>query len=169
MNHHDDDDGPHEYASPPCYLHEFETTPHLSSGEIAAQLNRLLEGARAAVRGLREPGPGGDAQFDDVLRAAALDADRCCGMLAGHIERLGYPVSPRTGALYDELMQREGLQDRLSLLECSRSAEVDMLNGLLPSIDDADLRADLEEMRDAHLRTREWCARWLESGPARQT
>jgi nitronate monooxygenase len=154
-----------EYASPPCYQHEFEDTaePALSVDEIAERLNTLLEGERAGARGLIDMNRTTDGgELGALLDEVARDEARFCAMLGHHLSRLGYEPSRETGVFYDKLLQRETLADRLSLLDRGQSAVVRMLDELLPSVRDAALRDDLMEMRETHVVNIRRCAEHLE-------
>jgi hypothetical protein len=83
-------------------------------------------------------------------------------MLARQIERLGGAPSRETGAFYDKLMARETLDDKLRLLDRGQSAVVRILDELLPEIRDAQMRAELVEMREVHVRNIERCARYFD-------
>jgi hypothetical protein len=128
---------------------------------LAAKLNGLLEGERAGARALLDLAePKGEplgATLDDVAR----DEARFCSMLIRQIERLGGTPSRETGVFYDKLMARPTLNDKLRLLDRGQSAVVRALDELLPQIRDAQMRAELEEMRQVHVRNIERCARFL--------
>lgn len=154
------DDEPGEFASSPCYQHELDGTPSepLSTERLAARLNELLEGERAGARGLIEMRSGHDDELGRLLGAVAQDEARFCAMLGRHLARLGYPPSRETGVFYHKLAQRQTLADKLRLLDRGQAAVVRALDGLLEAIDDPELRADLEEMRECHVRNLEACA-----------
>jgi hypothetical protein len=59
-------------------------------------------------------------------------------------------------------MARETLDDKLRLLDRGQSAVVRILDELLPEIRDAQMRAELVEMRDVHVRNIERCARYFD-------
>lgn len=153
---------PGEYASSPCYEHEFADPAVRISPQIAADLNQLLEGERAGAKGLLDMKQGVDEELRAVLDAVARDEARFCAMLRRHLERHGHSASPAVGVFYEKLEAREDLQAKLRLLDRGQSAVVRALDALLPSIADPGMREDLEEMRDTHVRNIEICARYLQ-------
>jgi hypothetical protein len=162
-----DSERPRQFASPPCYAHEFGASEatRLTAAEVAARLNDLLEGERAGARGLLDMQAGHDAALARLLDEVARDEARFCAMLARHVSRLGHTPSRQTGAFYARLTAKPTLQDKLRLLDRGQSAVVRLLDELLPSVEDAALRDDLLEMRDTHVRNIERCAAFLDAGP----
>jgi hypothetical protein len=158
-----EDEEPREYASSPCLAHEFEELPisSMSNDALAARLNELLEGERAGARGLLDLAAPKSEPLGATLDAVARDEARFCSLLARQIERLGGTPSRAVGAFYDKLMARETLEDKLRLLDRGQSAVVRVLDELLPQIHDAQMRAELEEMRDVHVRNIARCAQFL--------
>ena len=158
-----DEDDFREFASPPCYQHEFEppVDSGLSMDEVAARLNELLEGERAGTRGLIDMKAERSDALGVLLDAVARDEARFCAMLTRHLIRLGYSPSRATGVFYDKLKQRETLTDKLRLLDRGQSAVVRMLDELLPSVADRELHDDLVEMRDVHVHNIAACAAYL--------
>jgi hypothetical protein len=155
-----------QYASSPCYQHEFEDagTPALSLDEIARRLNELVEGERAGARGLIDiKASVAGSPLGELLDRVARDEARFCAMLGRQLSRLGFPVSRETGVFYEKLLKRETLDDQLRLLDRGQSAVVRMLEELLPSVRDAELHADLVEMRDTHVENIRACAEFLTS------
>jgi hypothetical protein len=152
-----------EYASSPCYQHEFDESPFatLCNAALAARLNELLEGERAGARALLDLKKPKSEPLGAALDQVARDEARFCSMLARQIERLGGTPSRETGVFYEKLMARETLNDKLRLLDRGQSAVVGVLDELLPQIRDAQLRADLEEMREVHVRNIARCADFL--------
>lgn len=153
-----------QYASSPCYQHEIEEAcaPELTLDEIARRLNVLLEGERAGARGLIDMKPSVvSSPLVELLDEVARDEARFCAMLGRHLARLGCSASRDTGVFYEKLLQRETLEERLRLLDRGQSAVVRMLEELLPSVRDAELHADLVEMRDTHVENIRRCAEFL--------
>lgn len=142
------------YASPPCFMHEIEESymGNLSSDEIVAVLNLLLEGERAGSRGVAELAARAENTPDHApLHAIALDEARFCRMLIGHIRRLGGEPSPQTGAFYETLLAADSEADRTALLVRGQQWVVRKLDEILPRIRDDALHADLADMRDVHI------------------
>jgi len=155
-----------QYASSPCYLHELEEagTPALPLDEIARRLNELVEGERAGARGLIDiKASVARSPLGVLLDKVAKDEARFCAMLGRQLARLGFPASRATGVFYEKLLKRETLDEQLRLLDRGQSAVVRMLEELLPSVQDAELHADLVEMRDTHIENIRACAEYLES------
>ncbi len=150
------------YFSAPCFAHE-QTV--MDDGELAARLTELLEGERAGARGLvelKKTCPG-DAELASLLDEVARDEARFCTMLRGALERLGVPPSRKTGVFYHKLQQREGLPEKLKLLDRGQRAVVHALDELLPRVQDPELAEALAEMRETHVRNIERCAAFLPS------
>jgi hypothetical protein len=94
-----------------------------------------------------------------VLRDVARDEARFCAMLTTQIRRLGGVPSLATGAFYDKVMALTDADQRLDLLNRGQGWVVRRLQEALPRIDDAALRADLQEMLDVHVRNIAACTR----------
>jgi hypothetical protein len=159
-----DEDEIRGYASPPCSQCELEPEAFggMNREAVVAQLNQLLEGERAGARGLRDTQASfGSGELADVLTDVTRDEARYCGMLTRHIERLGGSPSRVTGVFYDKLLARPDLIARLRLLDRGQKAVVASLDDLLAQTLDAELRGDLEEMREIHLRNIDRCASHL--------
>jgi rubrerythrin len=158
MTTHERDDDLKTYASPVCYAHEFEEPP-MTSAETIALLNTLLEGERAGARGLNDLAKAcRDAALAQLLLDVARDEGRYCVMLRSHVKRLGGTPTDATGVFYEKLMAREGLAERLKLLDRGQSAVVRMIDAALPRIADNALRDDFVEMRETHVRNITRCA-----------
>ena len=152
------------YASPPCSRHELETEEFagMNVQRVVAALNGLLEGERAGARGLRDTVPSFEAgDLADLLAVVGRDEARFCAMLSRHVERLGGIPTRETGVFYQKLLEREDPQARLRLLDRGQKAVVNALDTLLADTLDAELRRDLEEMRDVHVQNIERCAAYL--------
>lgn len=150
------DEHPRQYASSPCYQHEFETAG------LIARLNELVEGERAGARSLIQMTAGRSAdELNAVLGDVARDEARFCSMLRRHVTRLGGTPSERTGVFLDKFIARESELDRLKLLDRGQSAVVCVLDELLGQPLDQPLRTDLEEMRQVHIDNIERCGRFL--------
>ena len=162
----DNDEEVRGYASPACSRHELEEGGFAGMDHVAvvSQLNELLEGERAGARGLRDTRAAfGDAELGHVVEEVGRDEARYCAMLTRHIERLGGTPSRETGVFYDKLLQRPDTVARLKLLDRGQQAVVRTLERLLGETLDAELRTDLEEMRDRHVHNIRRCAEFLQS------
>ncbi|MCP5178705.1 MAG: DUF6306 domain-containing protein [Pseudomonadales bacterium] len=153
-----------EYASPPCYQHEFDDSPGKLPPDVAAILNELLQGERAGAMAIITMNAVADGQLGSLLKTVAEDEARFCAMLHRHLTRLGHVPSRGIGVFYEKLVKRPTLDEKLRLLDRGQSAVVRMLDGVLSSIEDAALREDLEEMRTVHVRNIEACAKYVTTG-----
>ena len=131
------------------------------SVDVAARLNKLLEGERAGTMGVLDMNTVVGEELRAVLDTVAKDEARFCSMLRRHLVRHGYEPSKQVGVFYEKLAKRRTLEDKLRLLDRGQSAVVRALDDLVPSISDVALREDLEEMRDTHIRNIEACAKYL--------
>jgi hypothetical protein len=153
------DDGP-VYASPPCFLREVDPAylGYLSTAEIIALLNQLLEGERAGARGIAEiVRPGAGVSNPSVLAQIAGDEGRFCAMLTRHITRFGGTPSPRTGSFYEKLIALDKPGERIDLLNRGQAWVVSKLRHALPKITDDVLYRDLKDMLDVHQRNVQRC------------
>lgn len=129
------------------------TEPSLAAtSEIIDFLNELLEaeraGTRVALDSAREAGAG---RFTDLLEHIRHDEARWCAMLLRHIARLGGQASPRMGAFHGKAMAVEGLEARLAFLNRGQGWVVRKLGEMIPRLQDAALRIDLEQMLESHV------------------
>lgn len=156
-----DENGRNEsFASPPCLMHEFEESymGYLGHPEIVTLLNELLEGERAGAKVLglmaREVP---DPEIERLLREVGRDEGNFCAMLRDHIKRFGGEPSDRVGAFYDKIVAIEQPSDRIDMLNRGQGWVVRKLREALPKIRDEKLHADLEVMREVHVRNIERC------------
>lgn len=155
------DEEPGDYASSPCYQHEFGDSVPTLAADVANRLNELLEGERAGAMGIRDMNTAVGEELRSVLEAVARDEARFCSMLRRQLLRHGCEPSRGVGVFYEKLAGRPTLDDKLRLLDRGQTAVVRTLDELLPSISDVALRADLQEMRDTHVRNIQACAKYL--------
>ncbi len=149
------------YSSLPCLLHELDSSylGYSSREEVLALLNLLLESERAGARGARQISKRcSNARVRTVLREIAGDEARFCAMLCHHITRLGDTPSRRTGALRGKLAEAGALDDQIALLNRGQGWVVHRLRDAIPRIADDLLRADLQEMLEAHEQNMGRCA-----------
>lgn len=122
-----------------------------SHAEIIAALNELLEaeraGAHVALASARLD-HGGD--YRALMRLVRADEAHWCAMLRGQIERLGGTPSRRTGAFREKALAIGDPVERLRFLNRGQTWVARRLEALLPRLDDAALRRDLDEMRASH-------------------
>jgi hypothetical protein len=155
-------------ASPVCYADDVpEAEGPLSAPALARHLNELVEGERAGARGLLAMRDAEDhVAVAALLDSVARDEARFCALLVRHVRRLGGNPSQVTGAFHVKLLAQPTLSAQLSLLDRGQKAVVRTLDWLLPRVDDAELRRDLDDMRQVHLDNIARCARQLNGDDA---
>lgn len=146
-----DDDEPRNYASSPCFAGELEAEP-MPLEELLSRLNVLVESERAGTRGLLAMAHRSEGtELEPVLHDIARDEARFCSMLSHHVSRLGGSPSHETGEFLEKLLKRPTLAAQLSLVDRGQRAVVDMVDAIIPRVDDPLLRQDLVTMRDEHI------------------
>lgn len=145
-----EDDG--TYASPPCFMHEFEHDYiFLSTPEVLRLLNELLEDQRAGVKAVSELWPrAADATARAVLKDIVRDESRHCAMLTRHIRRLGGTASKETGPFLTTLRAARSMS-HIELLKHRQHRIMRLVHANQQRIDDQVLRQDLEEMAAKHV------------------
>ncbi|MGH7004376.1 MAG: DUF6306 domain-containing protein, partial [Alphaproteobacteria bacterium] len=148
----EEDEGTGTFASPPCFMHEFEANYRvMSKADILALLNRLLEGERAGVQATVEMSAAArEPATRAALKDVAIDEARYCAMLMRHIARLGGPASRETGAFLGKIRSAEPGNARIALLNRGQAWVVRQIRKDLPAIVDEALRRDLAEMAAKH-------------------
>ncbi len=114
-------------------------------------LNELLEAERAGARVAMETGrsisePALAALEDDIHK----DEVRWCSMLMRTIKSLGATPSSATGAFHGKAMAITDLDERLKFLNRGQAWVTRKLQALIPQVKDAQARADLTDMLQAH-------------------
>jgi nitronate monooxygenase len=126
-------------------------TTQSSRDEVLGVLNELLEaeraGARVAMDTAREMPPSALAT---LVQDIHKDEVRWCSMLMRTIKDLQGTPSSATGAFWGKAMAIPDLEQRLSFLNRGQAWVVRRLTALMPKIQDAQVRADLAEMLEAH-------------------
>lgn len=122
-----------------------------SRDELLAALNELLEaeraGARVAMETARGMPPGVlTTLVEDIHR----DEVRWCSMLMRSIKALEGSSSSATGAFWGKAMAIVDVDQRLSFLNRGQAWVVRRLEALIPRVPDAQVRADLGQMLEAH-------------------
>lgn len=122
-----------------------------SRDELLAALNELLEaeraGARVAMETARGMPPGAlTTLVEDIHR----DEVRWCSMLMRSIKALEGSSSSATGAFWGKAMAIVDVDQRLSFLNRGQAWVVRRLEALIPRVPDAQVRADLGQMLEAH-------------------
>lgn len=122
-----------------------------SREEVLEALNELLEaeraGARVAMETAREIPPSALAS---LVQDIQKDEVRWCGMLMRTINVLEGTPSSATGAFWGKAMAIPDLEQRLSFLNRGQAWVVRRLTALIPRIQDAQVRAELSAMLQAH-------------------
>jgi len=119
--------------------------------EVLDALNELLEaeraGARVAMETARDIPPSALAT---LVQDIHKDEVRWCSMLMRTIKALQGTPSSATGAFWGKAMAIPDLEQRLSFLNRGQAWVVRRLKVLIPTIEDAEVRADLAAMLEAH-------------------
>ena len=119
--------------------------------EVLTALNELLEaeraGARVAMETARDMPP---CALTTLVQDVHKDEVRWCSMLMRAIKTLEGTASSATGAFWGKAMAIPDLEQRLDFLNCGQAWVVRRLEALIPRIQDAQIRADLALMLDAH-------------------
>ena len=119
--------------------------------EVLTALNELLEaeraGARVAMETARDMPP---CALTTLVQDVHKDEVRWCSMLMRAIKTLEGNASSATGAFWGKAMAIPDLEQRLSFLNRGQAWVVRRLEALIPRIQDAQIRADLALMLDAH-------------------
>jgi Domain of unknown function (DUF6306) len=119
--------------------------------ELLAALNELLEAERAGARVAMETG----REVTETAVVALIgdihkDEVQWCGMLMRAIKRLDATPSSVTGAFHGKAMAIPEVEARLAFLNRGQAWVVRKLQALIPRVDDAALRDDLQAMLEAH-------------------
>jgi len=126
-------------------------------------LNALLEAERAGAKSatlFRREYAGGPAEA--LIEQVRQDEAWCCGMLADWVSRLHGAPSARTGDFLEKVLAKQGLEARLGFLNRGQEWVVRKLEEILPQLDEGDLRRDLAQMLDLHVRNIAQCTAFLD-------
>ena len=119
---------------------------------LASALNELLEAERAGARVLLETSHQNLPQnFVQLINEIQRDEVRWCKMLVNVIQSLKLIPSQKTGSFYEKAISISDLNERLHFINRGQGWVVRRLQALIPTIDDVNIRKQLEEMRDAHM------------------
>ena len=128
-----------------------EDSTQISRDELVDALNELLEaeraGARVAMETARDMPP---CALTTLVQDVHKDEVRWCSMLMRAIKTLEGTASSATGAFWGKAMAIPDLEQRLDFLNRGQAWVVRRLEALIPRIQDAQIRADLALMLDAH-------------------
>ena len=121
--------------------------------ELLAALNELLEAERAGARVAMESARGiPPSALATLVQDIHTDEVHWCGMLMRTIKSMNGTSSSATGAFWGRAMAIPDLAQRLSFLNRGQAWVVRRLEALIPRVDDAQARADLALMLEAHRR-----------------
>ncbi|WP_406624211.1 nitronate monooxygenase [Acidovorax sp. SDU_ACID1] len=142
------DDAPVAVASPVCYAADAERE---RNAPVIARLDELLEAERAGARvTLRSSAEAQDQALRALIDAIHRDEVRWCGLLMQAIRTLQGTPSARTGDFYDKAMAVADLRERMAFLNRGQGWVARKLRELLPLVEDAGIRAGLQEMLRSH-------------------
>ncbi len=126
-------------------------TSDAARAEVLNALNELLEAERAGARvAMETAGEITAPDFAALVQDIYKDEVRWCGMLMRTIKSLGATPSSATGAFWGKAMAIPQLDERLRFLNRGQSWVVRKLQTVIPRIDDAAVRAELNKMLQAH-------------------
>lgn len=127
---------------------------YIAAADLGAFLNTLLEAERAGAKVL--------ARFADELPVAPSDREallelqrdesRNCAVLLRLLRRNGTPASRKTSDFLKRALAVEGTAARLEFLNRGQAWVARRLAVALPRIADAEMRDELQEMHDSHVR-----------------
>jgi nitronate monooxygenase len=133
-------------------MHDLSVSDPISSDELIAALNELLEAERAGARVALETAnqiKGHD--LAPLVIDIQQDEVRWCKMLLGVIGSLGRLPSTTTGDFYEKAIAIENLKERLVFLNRGQGWVVRRLEKLIPRIKESHIRSQLQLMLDAHI------------------
>ena len=123
----------------------------ISDDDLAIALNELLEAERAGARVTLETANQMAGQdLAPLVVEIQHDEVRWCKMLIGVIRVLRVAPSRMTGAFYEKAMAIKDIKERLLFINRGQGWVVRRLQNLIPRIQEADIRSQLQKMLDAH-------------------
>ena len=146
---------PAEPSSPVCYAGEAPDRymGYADPGELAAELNELLEAERAGARvAARLVADAPDPEFRSLARVIHADEVRWCRALFAALTKMQAEASDQVGGFYGKAMAVHGLEARLAYVNRGQGWVVRKLRALLPRVRDEALHRVLREMLQAHER-----------------
>ncbi len=124
----------------------------IGRAELIDELNVLLEAERAGARvgaALEKEAAGGG--FEPLAKLIHADEIKWSRALFEAVRGLGAEPSDKVGDFYERTMAIEGFEARLAFVNRGQGWVARKLRELAPRIEDAALRATLQEMLDAHV------------------
>lgn len=123
------------------------------TSEIVERLNELLEAERAgALVAFETAASVADPSVKELIGVIHRDEGRWCSMLVHELARLGAAGSRKVGSFREKAMAISEIDPRLLFLNKGQSWVVQRIKELLSRVEDEQLRAELADMRDAHIR-----------------
>jgi len=123
----------------------------ISRDELLKALNELLEAERAGARVTLETANQMAGQdLVPLVMDIQHDEVRWCKMLIGVIRVMDVAPSRMTGAFYEKAMAIKDIKERLLFINRGQGWVVRRLQNLIPRIQEADIRSQLQKMLDAH-------------------
>ena len=123
----------------------------ISDDELAIALNELLEAERAGARVTLETANQMAGQdLAPLVMDNQHDEVRWCKMLIGVMRVMDVAPSRMTGAFYEKAMAIKDIKERLLFINRGQGWVVRRLQNLIPRIQEADIRSQLQKMLDAH-------------------
>jgi nitronate monooxygenase len=126
-----------------------------AAGELEDFLNRMLEAERAGARALvvfMDDFPRHSSEWT-ILRKVHEDEAHNCALIGEQLKRRGRDYSHATGAFYGKAIAVKGAKERIAFLVRGLRWAIREFEQALPRIDDAEVRALLEGMRERHRRS----------------
>lgn len=141
-----------ELASPACLAHEMDDSDMGFAGreELLSALNELLEAERAGARVTLRTAAESPAELKPLVMAIHRDEARWCDVLTRAVHQLAGEPSGKTGAFHVKAMAIAEIPARLAFLNRGQGWVVRKLKGLLPTIRDETIHADLAAMLASH-------------------
>ena len=119
--------------------------------ELLKALNELLEAERAGARVTLETANQMAGQdLAPLVMDIQHDEVRWCKMLIGVMRVMDVAPSRMTGAFYEKAMAIKDIKERLLFINRGQGWVVRRLQNLIPRIQEADIRSQLQKMLDAH-------------------
>jgi nitronate monooxygenase len=130
-----------------------------AAGELEDFLNRMLEAERAGARALvvfMDDFPRHSGEWT-ILRKVHEDEAHNCALIGEQLKRRGHDYSHATGEFYGKAIAVKGAKERIAFLVRGLRWAIREFEQALPRIDDAEVRALLEGMRERHRRSAAAC------------
>ncbi len=115
-------------------------------------LNTLLEAERAGAQVAAQTAKETDDETVASLMAVVRqDEARFCAMLVRNIEKLGAIPSKNVGDFLQRCMAIPDMGERIDFLNRGQGWVAKRLREVIPTVSDADLHSELQDMLDVHI------------------